>query len=259
MFNFNRVLTNIELQKEKFKDYRNVVFSQAIIIIMGLTLVEYLDQGREDQTAKLVISIFTFFGVIYAFLLWDMMRNFTGNQYLIRGVLLLLCGIVIAGILVEFPYYQVIEIENKRIYLMVIHSILLAIEVLVITFAVIDVFTGDYLTSDKLWGAACVYLMTAISFASIYDLICIIRPGSLGEDIELGLPSYAECVYYSMNVLGGLDSAYPDATKLIRNIGVIEAVWGSLFGVLIIGKLLVLPRKDTFLKNKEMKDNQKEL
>ena len=94
--------------------------------------------------------------------------------------------------------------------------------------------------------------MIGIAFGSLYDIINIIQPGSFGEKINLGLESYSECIYYSMNVLGGLDTAYPNPTRLIRNIGVIEAVWGNLFIVLLIGNLLGLPRikKD---KNQDLK------
>jgi hypothetical protein len=45
-----------------------------------------------------------------------------------------------------------------------------------------------------------------------------------------------------MCILGGLDPAQPDTTRFIRNISVIEAVWSNLFVVLIIGKLMGLPK-----------------
>ena len=64
----------------------------------------------------------------------------------------------------------------------------------------------------------------------------------MGPDLALGLPNYSECVRYSMCILGGLDPAQPDTTRLIRNISVIEAVWSNLFVVLIIGKLMGLPK-----------------
>jgi hypothetical protein len=113
--------------------------------------------------------------------------------------------------------------------------------VTVIAFAIRDIFSGGFFTSDKLWGAACIYLMIGISFGSLYDLISTALPGSLGIPIELGLPTYAECVSYSLGILGGVDAGL-QPTRLIRNIGILEAVWGSIYGMLIIGKLLGLPR-----------------
>ena len=69
--------------------------------------------------------------------------------------------------------------------------LLFPIEITVISFAIRDIFSGEYLTVDKLWGSACIFLMIAISFGSLYDLICIVKPGSLGAPIELGLANYS--------------------------------------------------------------------
>lgn len=243
-FSLRQVLNSGKLQREKQKDYRNVVIVQMIIIILGLTLSEPLLTDSTSAESKLIISIFSFFGAVYAFLLWDMLRNFTNDRILIITILAILSGIVIMGILVEFPYYQIIRIANRQAYLLIIHSLLFPIEVTVIAFAIRDIFTGGFYTPDKLWGAACVYLMIGISFGSLYDLISIASPGIMGVAIELGLPNYSECVTYSLCVLGGVDSGM-DPSRLIRNISAIEAVWGQIFGMLIIGKLLGLPRKET--------------
>ena len=75
------------------------------------------------------------------------------------------------------------------------------------------------------------------------DLITIIKPGALGANIELGLPNYSECVTYSFCILGGVDPGL-EPTRLIRNISTIEAVWGNIYGMLIIGRLLGLPRQE---------------
>jgi hypothetical protein len=237
-----RIFQGNELQREKQKDYRNVVLLQIVIIVMGLTLSEFVLNGTNTPAARLVISIFSFFGALYSYLLWDLLRNFTTQRWLINVYLVILAGSIGTGILGEFPYYKIIEVTDRQTYLLVIHCLLFLIEITVIGFAIRDIFTGDYLTPDKLWGAACIFLMIGISFGSLYDLLCIIRPGSLGEPIEMGLPSYSECVAHSMSILGGADPGHPNASKLIKNLSVIEAVWSNLFVVLIIGKLMGLPR-----------------
>lgn len=245
MFRKLTFIGSSRLQQEKQKDYRNVVIIQVIIIVMGLMLSGPLLEDPKSEVSKLIISVFSFFGAVYAFLLWDLLRNFTRSQALIVTVLLLLLSIVSFGILIEFPYYKVIHIENRRLALLIIHGILFPIEVLVIVYTIRDIFLSEVLTPDKLWGSACVYLMTGISFGSLYDLICISGFGNLGVELELGIPNYAECVGHSLSLLGGIDSRYPDATYLIKNLGVIEGLWGSLFTVLIIGKLLGLPKPDS--------------
>jgi hypothetical protein len=242
---------NSRLQQEKQKDYRNVVIIQVVIIVMGMMLAGPLLEDPRSELSKFIISVFSFFGALYAFLLWDLLRNFTNNNTLIIIILFALVAIVTFGILIEFPYYKVIHIENRRLALLIIHGILFPIEVLVIIYTIRDIFLSEFLTPDKLWGSACVYLMTGISFGSLYDLICISGLGNLGVELELGIPNYAECVGHSLSLLGGIDSRYPDATYLIKNLGVIEGLWGSLFTVLIIGKLLGLPKPE-----KKEKENQ---
>jgi hypothetical protein len=242
-FSLKSLLSRVELQREKTKDYRNIVIIQVIIVCVGLVLSEELVTNSKSSESKLIISIFTFFGAIYVFLQWDLLRNFTSNRIIINTIFIVLVGIMTMGILVEFPYYQVIEVPNRQAYLLTLHGVLFPIEVTVISFAIRDLFTGSHMTPDKLWGAACVFLMIGISFGSLYDLISIAKPGSLGVDIELGLPNYAECVSYSFSILGGVGSEL-HPTRLIRNISVLEGVWGSLYGMLIIGKLLGLPRSE---------------
>jgi hypothetical protein len=63
----------------------------------------------------------------------------------------------------------------------------------------------------------------------------------MGVAIERGLPNYAECVTYSFCFLSGMDSGL-QPIRFIRNLSVLEAVWGTLYGMIIIGKLLGLPR-----------------
>ena len=242
LFSLKSLLGRVELQREKQKDYRNIVIIQIIIVTLGLVLSEPVLDDSTSVTSKFIILIFSTFGAVYAFLLWDLLRNLTTSKILIAIILPVLIGIFSFGILIEFPYYKIIEIENRAAALMLIHGLLFPVEVIVIGFAIRDIFLGQYYTPDKLWGSACVFLMIGISFGSLYDLICISNPGSLGVMLELGLPNYSECVSYSFHVLGGIDTDYPDAAKLIKNISVIEAVWGNLFTVLIIGKLMIMPK-----------------
>ena len=247
LFSFHQ-LTKLELQREKAKDYRNVVILQILIVGCGLLLSEPLLTDSKSNVSKFIVLVFSGFGAIYAFLLWDLLRNFTSNRYLIVGIFGILSLIVVVGILVEFPYYQLLEVPNRQAYLLTIHGLLFPIEITVIAFAIRDIFAQGYLTPDKLWGAACVFLMIGISFGSLYDLLSIAMPGSMGVAIELGLPNYAECVTYSFCVLSGMDSGL-QPIRFIRNLSVLEAVWGTLYGMIIIGKLLGLTRQEDMPKN----------
>ena len=246
MFNFSlsRTLTSGELLKEKAKDYRNIVLIQIMIVVFGLTLSEPILDDSKSDLSKFIITVFSAFGATYTYLLCDLLRNFTKNKLLLGTIFTLLFITIGVGILSEFPYYQVIHVPNRQALLLAVHSLLFPIEVTVIAFAIRDIFSGGYLTPDKLWGAACVFLMVGISFGSLYDLLTIADPGGLGREIELGFPNYSECVTYSFCVLGGIDPGL-EPVRFIRNISVLEAVWGNLYGMLIIGKLLGLPREES--------------
>lgn len=232
-----------DLQKEKQHDYRNVVVTQILIVTLGLTLSGPVLENSTSATSKLIILVFFGFGTVYNFLLWDLLRNFTKNRILIVLIFCVLVGMIIFGTLTEFPYYKFIEMDRRTV-LLIIHGSLFPIEITIIAFAIRDIFMDDYFTPDKLWGAAAVFLMVGISFGSLYDLICTINPGSLNPGLELGFPTYSECVNYSFCVIGGVETNQPEAAKIIRNISVIEAVWSTLFTVLIIGKLLGLPKPE---------------
>ncbi len=234
-------LSGAEIQFEKTRDYRNVVLIQIVIIVMGLTLSGPILEDSKSDLSKFIITVFSGFGAIYTFLLCDLLRNFTKNKVLIFVIFTLLIVTISIGILAEFPYYQFIEVTNRRTLLLIVHSMLFPIELTVIAFAVRDIFAGGYLTSGKLWGAACVFLMFGISFGSLYDLLSIIDRGGLGTEIELGFPNYSECVRYSFCILGGLDPGL-QPSQLIRNISVVETIWGTLYSMIIIGRLLGLPR-----------------
>ena len=236
--------TQAEGIREKQKDYRNVVIIQIVIVVLGLTLTEPVLENPRSDISKLIITVFLSFAAIYEFLLWDLMRNFTNNRILIVGIFVVLTCAIIAGTLGEFPYYQFIHFTDRRMYLLILHGCLFPIELTVIGFTIRDMFSGQFLSSEKLWGAACVYLMIGISFGSLYDLITIYSPGSMGIHVELGFPNYSECVGYSFCILGGVDSGITGISHFIRNISVIEGIWGALYAMLIIGKLLGLPRPD---------------
>lgn len=232
-----------ELQREKQQDYRNVVITQVIIVTFGLTLSGPVLENSTSALSKLIITVFFGFGTIYNFLLWDLLRNFTKNRALIVIIFFILIGMIIFGLLTEFPYYRVLNID-RRVTLLIVHGLLFPVEITIIGFAIRDIFMSQYFTPDKLWGSAAVFLMIGISFGSLYDLLCTINPGSLGVPVELGFPTYSECINYSFCILGGLDTGYPNPSRLIKNISVFEAVWGTLFSVLIIGTLLGLPKPE---------------
>ena len=90
-------LTKFDLQREKQKDYRNIVIIQIIMTILGMTLSEIIIRDSKSAEGKLVITVYVTFAATYAFLLWDLLRNFTASKWLINTIFVVLLVIVITG------------------------------------------------------------------------------------------------------------------------------------------------------------------
>lgn len=236
-------LNNKELNEEKRKDFRNIVFLQMLIIVSAMLLKEILAISGVNLATSNTIRDFLFLvtGGSYVFVLWDLLRDLTKNNTLLVGMfILILFGLGVAFFAVN-PLYDFFPNEDaKRPYLFFVHSALFIVESTVIYHCVYDIFSGKKLSVEKIWGSACIYLMIGISFGSVYDLIHIVHPESMGIPLAQGLESYTVCIYYSMTIIGGHD-AFMDAIPLIQNIGIIEAVWSNLFIVLLVGRLLGKP------------------
>jgi hypothetical protein len=86
-----------------------------------------------------------------------------------------------------------------------------------------------------------VYLMVGFVFGDVFDLLNLLSPGSFGVEIPVGFASYLGGVYYSYATLGGVDAGYEHVSRLVRNISVIESLFGNLYLVFLIGRILGLP------------------
>jgi len=87
-----------------------------------------------------IITIFSGFGVVYSFLLWDLLKDLTKSRTLVRIVLATLVFIALLGFLGEFPYYKILDIQDRRAYLILIHGLLFPIEIIIIGYSIRDLF-----------------------------------------------------------------------------------------------------------------------
>lgn len=242
-----------ENQAEKIKDYRNIVILQTAIISSALLLREIFDMaGMEPHLSSVIRDVlFLLFGGIYVLVLWDLLRNFTKKTALVTVLFMVIMGSYVLALFTVNPLYEFFHTEaEKRPYLFLIHLVLFSTEAIVIYHAIFDIFAGRRLSEEKLWGSACIFLMIGICFGSLYDLINILNPGSMGVPLPLGLESYTACIAFSMTIIGGHE-AYPNAIPLILNLSIVEAVWANLFVVLLVGRLLGQPDGGSDQKNSE--------
>ena len=148
-------------------------------------------------------------------------------------------GIVCAGAMGENPFQRMLD--KPRPFYIFIHTSLTIIQGYVISLSIRDIFARGGVTSDKLWGSACVYLMIGFVFGDIFDLLNLLNPGTFGVEIPVGFASYLGGVYFSYATLGGVDAGYDNMSRLVRNVSVIESLFGNLYLVFLIGRILGLP------------------
>jgi len=234
------------LQLEMIKDYKSIVLLQSCMIFCSMLLDDLLLlTGMHAGTAHHVChTLFLLLTGVYIAVLWDILRNYSQNKFIIYATL---TGIVIAfGLMLVTvnPFFTLFPGEKEaQPYLLIIHTLLFIAEATVTYFTILNIFQGEKLSTEKIWGSACIFFMIGFSFASMFDLILIAAPLSMGVPVKIGLESYMCCIHYSMTIIGGHD-AFPNASSLIVNTGVIEAVWSNLFIVLLVGRLLGKPSEE---------------
>ncbi|MCS6809246.1 MAG: hypothetical protein RML40_10955 [Bacteroidota bacterium] len=234
-----RHLTAAALQREKLKDYRNIVMIQVTVIIILMTLEDLLTGIGLVGIQPWIYTLFIGFAGFYLILLWDMMRNFTSNMLIIRGMLVWLSILFVLGAMGENPFKRLLP--EPRPYYIFIHTSLVVMQAFIISLAIRDIFSGNRVTNDKLWGSACVYLMIGFAFGDIFDLLNLLSPGCFGVDIPIGFASYLSGVYFSYATLGGVETGFDNMSRLVRNVSVIESLFGNLYLVFLIGRILGLP------------------
>lgn len=105
---------------------------------------------------------------------------------------------------------------------------------------VVRIFAEKSVSADTIGGGICVYLMTGLLWALLYQLIvlldprafAILTPGKRIEDLF---------IYYSFGTLTtlGLGDVSP-VSELVMSLSTLEAVWGQIFLTVFIARLVGL-------------------
>ncbi len=233
-----RNLAGKELSDEKIHDFKILTLSQAgvILSLFLLDLFTHLDFPFHTEAAE---SIFFAALGIYVFLLWDMLRNYTSNKKIILMNFIFIMGVFFIGLIAVNPFIPMPITPAYRVVLAGIQFCLLVVECTVIYFTLMEFFKKDLGMPMRLWGAACIYLMIGLAFGSAYELICILDIQCFGIDIPLQTTGLMKRIEFSLMVLSGLGSPYGNATGMVFSLATVEALWGQLFVILIVGRLLM--------------------
>lgn len=134
-------------------------------------------------------------------------------------------GVFLIGLIVVNPFVHMEPTPVYKLFLAGIQVCLLAVECTAIYFTLMEFFKKDLSMPMRLWGAACIYLMIGLQ--------------CMGIEIPLQTMALMKRYEFSLMVLSGMNSPYDNPIGMIFSIGTIEAVWGQLFIVLIVGRLLM--------------------
>ncbi|HQQ97106.1 MAG TPA: hypothetical protein PLX35_07575 [Cyclobacteriaceae bacterium] len=234
----SRNLERQELSDEKMADFRRATVVQGgiILTLFLLPLFSHLGFPYHIQIAE---TIFFLVLGVYVFLLWDMLRNYTANERLIRINFVLIMGVFLLGFVAVNPFFPMPVNPVYRSVLAFIQGSLLIVEGCVIYFTLQEFFRKDLGLGMRLWGAACIYLMIGLAFGSAYELVCILDIQCLGVDLPLQTMAFMKRIEFSFIVLSGMDNPYGAVAGMVTSLATVEALFGQLFVVLIVGRLLV--------------------
>src|SRR5277367_973178 len=86
-----------ELSDEKIHDFKRLLVAQALVIgsLFLLELFSFIDFTFHIQISE---SIFFAFLVFYVFLLWDMLRNYTGSRKIVFLNFVFIMGVFFVGV-----------------------------------------------------------------------------------------------------------------------------------------------------------------
>lgn len=218
------------------KDYRNVFVIQAALLTTALLLADILHMLHVSEFKTLHHSVYLVLGGTYFYLLWDLLKNFLKSRIVIASLFFYILLMLTAVFILQNPFFT--WVSNPVPGLIIVHAGLIAIEVLAIVSVFRDVFSPRNITKNNLWGAVSLFLMMTISFASFYDLLNLIAPGSFGFPLEPGFRTYSESLYCSLVAIGGGTPSYSSPTLLVRNVVALEGIVGNLYLVVLIGRIL---------------------
>ncbi len=221
------------------KNYRQVAAIQIALIFGVLALGDLVHFGNGVTSSKIVSSVLLILEAIYLLLLLQL-SNFLKAGKTMRIIMrfVFLCILVLSLIALN-PFVDVVQ--NKTPWLIAVHILLCSIECYLIGLGLMDIYDDDLQITERLWGSVAMYLLIALGWASFFEIFVLINPASLGVTLEPGYQTYSESLYYSLCSISGTGSVYTSPSHLIRNLALIEAVWGVLFLVMLIGRVFSLP------------------
>jgi hypothetical protein len=235
---FVKNLSGKVLTDEKIHDFKRLLVVQ-IAILLSLFILDLFTHLQFPMYLELSETLFFAALGTYVFLLWDMLRNYTTSKRIILINFFFINGVFLIGFIAVNPFFPMEPTVPYRLVLAAVQLCLLSVESTIIYFTLMEFFRKDLGMNIRLWGAANIYLMIGLAFGSVYELISIVDLNALGIDLPLRTEGFMKRCEFSLMVLSGMNTPYSDLAPMMYSLGTVEALFGQLFVVLIVGRLLM--------------------
>lgn len=220
----------------KSNEYREVVITQSVLMLFALFFDDVMTLFSLSALRPCFLSVHLGLNALYFYLLWSMLRGLSESKPLIMGAFVTLVSLLAGVIVLETPLSSLVS--DRKLLLLALHGAVLIVQVIVMTRVFKDVFFPSEITANNLWGAVSLLLMFSIAFASVYNMIFLIDPMSVGLEMKPGFDTFSESLYTSLVASIGDTPDYPQVSKLMRDVTTLEGFISSMYLVVLMGRMI---------------------
>lgn len=224
---------------KRSKNYQHVAVIEIALIFFVLVMGDLATAIAGSIADKLVTCVLLVLEGVYLLLLLRLSYLLSDSKKMHLWLKISAGIIFILSLIALNPFISIVP--DKVPWLMAVHLILCSVECIIIALGLKDIYSQNLHITERLWGSVSMYLLIALGWGSLFELLVLAMPASLGVILQPGYQSYAESLYQSLCSLSGTGSVYTSPSHILRNLSLIESVWGVLFLVMLIGRLFSLP------------------
>lgn len=217
------------------KNYRRVAVIEILLIFLVLLAGDMAQLFGIDPAHASVTTFLLIPEALYLYVLYQLGKNLTQNLRIHMLMRAVIGGIIICSLAGLNPWMEEGALQNGL--LLSAHSLLCVLECYLIALGLQDIYLDKLSLKDRLWGSVAMYLLIAIGWASFFEIFLLLDHHALGVALTPGYETYAEALYFSLCSISGTGTVYTAPAHFMRNLALIEAVWGVLFLVMLIGRV----------------------
>jgi Ion channel len=207
-----------------------------VFLLAALILYPYAEGSQFTYYAFRVISSFAIVMSVYA-------------AKIHRSLLLLAVVLAIPAIIQRVAFLR----ADAGVLSTLSIALSFVFDVVIVVVIARRVFAGEQPTAESIFGALCIYLMVAFSFAGAYGMITAFQPNAFYLDPHTNLhsvPDRFDFIYYSFGTITSLGAAgITPVSPHARSVSVLEAVLGVLYLAVLIARLMGAYRPTRNLKD----------